>query len=27
MVELLGIVIAIACFLAAFGLIILLDRV
>ena len=27
MVELLGIVIAVACFLAAFGLFILLDRV
>jgi len=27
MVEVLGIVIAVACFLAAFGLIVLLDRV
>jgi len=27
MVELLGIVIAVACFIAAFGLIVLLDRV
>jgi hypothetical protein len=27
MVELLGIVIAVACFLAAFGLIVLLNRV